>query len=205
MERSRQLNLPLSGSRKLGEDLFLEDVALIQQAQGHQLRESYERALKSSLNPAFDTEIGLRRRRHREHQKARNMWIPSSPEGEFLEFTPPPRHMAHATNAQIRFSVIGVYRRQCTIVISDVLTPKSRPYLEAKIGRRTKAYRFDEALGERASRELVHSVDSGQLLEASAQIEFAWVDGSVDRISLRGLPISCVAQSVQPTFKAAPF
>lgn len=187
--RSRQLNLPLSGSGNLGADSFLEDIELIQQAQGPALRESYERALKSSVNPAGDAEVGLRRKRLRDCHKTEKIWIPGAPEGEHLEATQTPQRMPHATNAQIQFRVTGVYRLHCFIVISDVLTAKCRPYLDAKVGLPIKVYRFNEALGEGASRELVRSVDSRQLLEASAQIEFAWVDGTVDRISLVGHPL----------------
>lgn len=190
LTRSVQLNLQLSDPKGTREDLFLDEVRWICNEQS-KLRESYEHALKSSTDPRIDPALVIRRGRLRSNQRAGQLWIPSNPDGEMFEFTPPPQTMAHAHKIHIRFKVVGVYKRDCRIAVHEILTDTAKTYLESRRDRPWKVFRRDQCIGEMAGQQLTCSVDTDALLEATGQIEFSWVDASVERISLTGFPTPC--------------
>ena len=187
MVRTNQLSLAFSSRRQPNDDAFTDEVALIREAQ-KQLPERYEHALKSSIDPRNEPQVISHRKKLWNHRNDGHIWLPSKPEGEKFEFSPPPQFMPHSPEFRLQFKVMGMYKRDCRIVILNVLTSEVMQYLQPKAGRVQKVFRYDHALGEHASREFASSIDRGALLEATGQIAFSWVDSSVERISLTGLP-----------------
>lgn len=188
--RSHQSNLSFLKESSKDHDLFRMEVDRIKEVQTD-LPELYQIALKADIaKPAKNGEGNViwRREQLSANRKTDHIWIPSKPEGERFEYMPPSTTMSHAMGVDLRVKVIGIFKRDCRIVIQKVLTKGVELPLNL-IEHSRKVYRRDKALGEMAGLALVCSMENGISLDVSAQIEFSWVDQSVERITLTGMPI----------------
>lgn len=163
--------------------LFEQDVDNVYDLQS-QLYDVYHAARDSAKDPSADPELAARRRLMAEARREGKLSIPSGSEGEDFTLDKVPEVQHHSNTYLLRFVVETLERTQCHAILREVVTPEGADILARQVGKRVRLRRMESTRGIEAGRLLLVSLEKSAVLQATAQVELRWDDGSIKYISL---------------------
>lgn len=192
--RSRQALLDLRGGADKHQDLFYQEVAMVEKTRAS-LRDLYENALKSDADPSVDSDLARHRKQISAARKPGGyptLTIYTTVDGEDLSLESAGRWLPHARMARVTFKIDGLSRRRCWVRIQTVIMVQ-RDGDDVSSGLSIPTHQVDfvrdqNALSEAAGQSLSSAMERQVYLQSTIRLEFSWVDGTLARWTLCEIP-----------------
>ena len=184
IEESAQLHLRLRSHHDSGHDLFLQEIDLICTEQSG-LREAYEAALKSSVNPANNPELSKKRQRLWRARGTGFVHIHSSQAGEQFHFQKIPTTLPLCKPVSVHGKVLGITPQEVQIRLLDEL-PSALDEQVFSAGTKIVLQRIQAVRGLQFGLLLATAMETEAAMQLDVLVEHSWIDGSPNHISLIG-------------------
>lgn len=184
VEESSQLNLSFRSQHDSGHDLYLQEIDRICKDQS-ELREAYETALKSSVNPANNPELSKKRQRLWRSRGAGFVHLHSSQAGEQFHFQKLPSTLPLCKPVSVLGKVLRITPKELQIKLLDDL-PSAMEELVFSAGTKVALQRAQSVQGLQFGLLLATAMEKDATMRLKILVEHSWIDGSPNYVSLVG-------------------
>jgi hypothetical protein len=183
-----QLNLQFGSRLDAKGDIYLQDLEEVHRNQ-RSILELYERAYKSTVDPAQDERIQELRQRLADSSTAGQIHVHTSVVGEAYRFSDLPKHLPNTREFQILAKVLELRIGEVTIVTYQNLPKHPGEPILFRSGSKIICYRSAACRHVMISTRLQTAMDLKISINLIVVVERSWIDGRPSRITLVDVPI----------------